>query len=134
MWSISFTLLHLCRRMCLSDLCLRLSYASLHASPECPAEGLHGKKKPSLSSPAVNTYRTYLGVEPETVSLLSFSQISCSPEIRKLSVKHHLHLTAHISLLHICSLLFLFFVLFVFTFCFWHCSPGRTSSFAPLLQ
>lgn len=89
---------------------------SLRASPECSAEGLHGKKKPSLSLPGVNTYRTYFGVESETVSLLSFSQISRSPEIRKLSVKcSPPPYGTHFTLLHICSLLFLFFVcLFLF--------------------
>lgn len=92
------------------------------------------EKKTSLSSPVVNTYRTYFGVEPESVSLLSFSQISCSPEIRKLSVKrspppHGTHFASS----HPLSSLFVF-CLFVFTFCFWHCSPGRTSSFAMMLN
>lgn len=91
------------------------SYASLHAGPECFAEGLHGKKKMSLSSHVVNTYRTYFGVEPETVSLLSFSQISRSPEIRKLSVKHSPppHGT-HFASSHLLSSLFVcLFLLFV---------------------
>lgn len=67
-----------------------------------------------LRKPVVNTYRTYFGVEPETVSLLSFSQISCSPEIRKLSVKRSPPPRGtHLASSHLLSSLFVFVCLFL---------------------